>query len=637
MDAVLLGIVAPGIENHSLAVLGDALHAAGLRYRVLSFAGFAGMDGMLREVLALRPRVCGVSLQTTEGMLASLAFTRLLRQRGFAGTIVVGGHVAALASEHILAAATGVDVVVELGGEDALVGLARGEDPLTLPGTVTRAGRGQTPIPVRPRAIRRVGLGEHLGFGTADLVASRGCEAHCGYCCISAASDAAARTGGARHESRAVSAIADELAELTARGARAFHFMDDNVLPLAPAAALAWARELRAALDARAVPPIAFSLQLRADVVTPEVAAALADAGLVRAYVGIDGYTAGQLRAIGRSAPATAGVTALAELSARGIYCVANALLVGPTIRFETIVAEIEGLAAVRHAPVHLLPIEARPGTVYHQRAAARGLIEGGPLWPVYRFEDPRTFRVGEVITGLPTRLAERSVPIALYDLAWALGVAQRLVPAARLDAVAATYAAVTAAWNADQIRILRLAVTAAASGPVAELLAREGPIVRAHDDALVARCDAALAEVERAVSAVQRRPVRAHVRGRVLNGVAFAMGLAAAACTPAAGRPPDAAIADTAPPDGLPACVDPARTAEDFMQPRFCACGGPEETTIVVTFDADGVAVAASAAPGHALPPELVKCFLHLLAPYCYPSLAGTQLVAATCHSWIA
>src|SRR5262249_18471492 len=164
------------------------------------------------------PRVCGVSLQTTEALLATVTFTRLLRERGYAGTIVVGGHVATIAADAILAAASGVDVVVELAGEEALVGLAQGREPATLPGTRMRDGRGGAPIAVVPRGIRRSRLGEHLGFGTADIVASRGCEAHCGYCCVAAVSSLAAE----RRVALGTDAIADEIAELVEQGARAF-------------------------------------------------------------------------------------------------------------------------------------------------------------------------------------------------------------------------------------------------------------------------------------------------------------------------------------------------------------------------------------------------------------------------------
>src|SRR5690242_13154183 len=118
MDVALLGVVAPGIENHSLAVLGAALDAAGLRHVTIPFEGFGGMERMLAEVRRRRPRVCGVSLQSNEALLAALTFTRLLRERGYAGTIAVGGHVAALAGDHLLRPTTGVDVVVELAGEE---------------------------------------------------------------------------------------------------------------------------------------------------------------------------------------------------------------------------------------------------------------------------------------------------------------------------------------------------------------------------------------------------------------------------------------------------------------------------------------------------------------------------------------
>jgi hypothetical protein len=638
MDVALVGVVVPGVENHSLAVLGEALDEAGFSHCVIPFRGFGGLRETISDVLRVQPRICGISLQTTEAALAVVAFAALLRRAGYTGTIVVGGHLASLAPADLLASRA-VDVVVELAGERALVGLARGEDPRTLPGTFTARGRGLPPAPVQVRALRRARLGEHLGFGAADLIVSRGCPAHCGYCCVASVSDVSEAAGGARHVVRDIDLIADEIADVAARNGRAFHFMDDNNLPLDPAAALAWARELQAALAARRVPTIAFSLQLRADVVTAEVADALVDLGLVRAYVGIDGYTQGQLRAIGRSAPAEAGVHAISLLSSRGVFCVANSLLIGPTIGFDTIVREIDGLAGIRHAPIHLLPIEARPGTIYHRRASARGLIEGGPLWPVYRFEDERTFLVGEVITKLPTRLAERSVPIALYDLAWALGVARRLAPDVDVDAATETYARVSTAWNADQIRVLRAAVVAAAQGKAAteQLLATEQSIVRAHDEVLLRTCDDALAMVERALSALHRRHVRAHARGRLLGSLAMAMGLAA--CGPDERSVHDAAVdayvtADV--PDALPACADTTAMSRSWDPIATCDCVG-DGVNVELTFNELGELVAIHREDGSPLPDDVEQCVLAMTAGYCYPSWAGMVRIVPSCHVWIA
>jgi len=638
VDVALIGVVVPGIENHSLAVLGEAIDDAGFAHCVIPFLGFADMQQTIADVLRAQPRVCGISLQTTEAAMAVLAFATLLRGAGFTGTIAIGGHLATLAPEDILACAA-VDVVVQLAGEQALVGLARGEDPLALPGTITRAGRGLPAAPVEVRALRRKRLSEHLGFGAADLIVSRGCPAHCGYCCVATVSDASERVDGARHVVRDVALIADEIASVAALGGRAFHFMDDNILPLDTGEALAWLSSLEAALATRRVPRIAFSLQLRADVVTPAVADALVELGLVRAYIGIDGYTPGQLRAIGRNAAAHAGTQAIELLSTRGVFCVANALLIGPTIAFETIVREIDGLALVRHAPVHLLPIEARPGTVYHKRAAARGLIEGGPLWPAYRFEDERTFLVGEVVTKLPTRLVERSVPIALYDLGWALGVARRLAPAVDITRHAETYERVATAWNADQVRLLRAAAIAAEQGRVAteQLIEREHAFVRAHDEALLRACDEALADVERAMTALLRRPLRAHARGRLLGSLAMTMGLAA--CD-SSSRPVDAAI-DVVVPDvqtDAPAlCADQSRTVKYSVQDETCQCIPMGDVSIMVTFNANGEVVGVLYADGSPLPMNIQRCILDLVASYCYPSWASSTQTIPTCHLWIA
>ena len=132
------------------------------------------------------------------------------------------------------------------------------------------------------------------------------------------------------------------------RAARVFTVMDDNLLPLVPDDAEHFLRRLADALRREGVGPIALSLQLRADVVTPAVADALVAVGLVRAYVGIDGYSRQQLVRLGRNAPADAGARALATLSARGVFAVCNALLVGPTIPLESIRAELEAMRAIR-------------------------------------------------------------------------------------------------------------------------------------------------------------------------------------------------------------------------------------------------------------------------------------------------
>src|SRR5262245_17171799 len=99
MDAALVGPILAGVENHSLATLSAAVRRRGRRSRSIAFSGYSDLERALDEVLLLRPRVCGISLQSTEAALASLVFARLLRQRGYAGKIVCGGHFATLNAE----------------------------------------------------------------------------------------------------------------------------------------------------------------------------------------------------------------------------------------------------------------------------------------------------------------------------------------------------------------------------------------------------------------------------------------------------------------------------------------------------------------------------------------------------------
>jgi hypothetical protein len=674
MDAVLAGLVLPNVQNHSLAALARAARGAGFSVTRVPFRGFADLEPAARLVSELRPRVFGLSMQAMDSALASATLVELLRRRGYGGLVVVGGHFATLNAEELLRDVPGIDAVVRFGGEAALVALLGGGlegDVAHVPGLVyrdrdgvLRAGAAPS-LDVLPRTFAEDGDATplHLGFRAADLVLSRGCEAHCGYCCVAGASDAAERLG-ARYERRDVAQIADTLASLhLEEGVRVLNFMDDNLLPLDADGALTWTRRLGDALRARGVGDIAFSLQLRADVCAPAVVDALAELGLARAYVGIDGYSGRQLVALGRGAPADAGPRALAHLARAGVFSVCNALVLGPTFAFESLLGEIEALARVRDAPVHLLPIDVRAGSAYFERVRHRGLLEGGPLCWRYRFADPRTALLGETLLGFPSRLEEYSVPVALYDLGYNLGVARRLLPGADVGEAVETYRDVTDRWNADQVRVLRAAAAVAATGDrsrVRALVEDEGARVRRLDDELRALVAEALALVERAATRARGETVRAHARGRLISAVALSVALAAceaprgalhagadAAENPfgrandarpdatlvedAGGGAPHDAAADAAPADEGAGC--PSGLPSSAMLPSF-GCG---ELQAEVTFDARGVPADVHPLDGGMLSQAALDCVHRLLAGYCFPSYAGTTQLLVSHHVWIA
>jgi hypothetical protein len=667
MDLMLAGLILPNVQNHSLGRLAAAARASGFTADVVPFRGFSDVDRVTDAVREARPRVFGVSLQTTEAALASVILIEMLRKRGFAGVMVAGGHFATLNAEELVRDVGALDVVVRFAGEAALLSLLQeGASPRALasmPGAVYRDGSGAVKVGAPPMIdppTRTAGgdFGEalpvHLGFPAADIVASRGCEAHCSYCCVAGASDLAA-AHGARYTRTGAPELAEEIGALYhQRGARVFNFMDDNLLPMVPDEALAWLAAFTGALQKCAVDRIVFSLQLRADICTPEVVAALVRVGLCRAYVGIDGYSGRQLAALGRDAPSDAGVLALGRLASAGVFSVCNALIIGPTFSFTSIVREIEALAEVRDAPVHLLPIDVRAGSKYFERVRRRGLLEGGLLLRRYRFADPRTARLAEAITSFPTRLEEHSVPIALYDLGYNLGVARRLVPEADTDEQALVYKNVTDRWNADQIRVLRGAAAAAEAGDpraVARFVAEEGARIRSLDTELRALCAEALRAVEGAVSRARRSEVRVHTRGQLLSTVALSMALAACSSqqTPeprdGVGEPPaldasagnvDAAILRDLPGEAVPCGpIEAGATLARMPFPEtLCYC---VPAAVNVTLDDSGIPIEVSFPDGGTVPDSVRACVLNLIGAYCYPSLAGTSQPIATGHCWIA
>jgi uncharacterized protein YbjT (DUF2867 family) len=295
---------------------------------------------------------------------------------------------------------------------------------------------------------------------------------------------------------------------------------------------------------------------VRADAIDVGSATALAQLGLARAYVGVDGYTHTELRLLGRDADPDAGVRAVAALRDVGVPTVLNALLVGPTVPFSSVLEEIEGIGRVQGAAVHLLPLEVRAGTALFRSAQRRGLVEGCVLHWAYRFADERTQRFASASLALPTRLAARSVPIALYDLAYHLGVARRLVPEADLTRAQAAFDAITAAFHQDRQRVLRA---------LADAVLRDADLARGAAAGAGARALPALggrgrAEVGRARAHASRRRARAR-RLPAGAGRGGALRLASGRMTePRPSRTdPDAAPAEgrsSGPPTGRPVVV---------------------------------------------------------------------------------
>src|SRR5689334_103870 len=125
VDVVLAGMQLPDTENHTLAALAHAGAAAGLDVRCTNFRGWQDIERIVDEVHATSPKLFGLSIQTTEAALVSLALCRRLRNTNYTGRIVCGGHFSTLNAKDIVASVAGVDAVVRFAGDRALPLLAK--------------------------------------------------------------------------------------------------------------------------------------------------------------------------------------------------------------------------------------------------------------------------------------------------------------------------------------------------------------------------------------------------------------------------------------------------------------------------------------------------------------------------------
>jgi radical SAM superfamily enzyme YgiQ (UPF0313 family) len=463
----LVGRRLPHNENLGLCYLRAALQRAGVEVSVHYVNDTRELALALRALLAAPPHVIGLSLADGGSALLPLALGEAMHRAGYRGHVTSGGQFATLARGWLLERYAWLDSVVRFAGEVPLVALAervaRGEPAFGVPGVTTRAGDGP-PAPVLDPAPLdlvpvRDELPEILGHRAAHLSASRGCAGRCGYCGPAALQTqeraegeragvrrvalTAAGVGGVRR--RALDGVCAEMASLYhERGVRYFYFVDEHLLPYDEAEALAYLAALREGLRARGVGPIGMGCMLRADRLTPAIVRAFAEAGLVRAFVGLEIAGEDEARRFGRPAPTEREIDLLRVFAEHGVTTVSNLMLVHPYATPASITAGIDLLERIPAGVFEATRMMAYHGTKLALRLAEEGRLVGNPLRHGYTFADPAMERFAEIFTRLRGEaFHDYSMAYRTHDALLGLSLARRLYPERvrpglldRLDAV---------------------------------------------------------------------------------------------------------------------------------------------------------------------------------------------------------
>jgi len=480
-EVLLIGQRIPHNENLGLGYLLAALRRAGVPSRALSLNTWMDLQVIADQVRRQQPRLVGIAMPDGSASVLALGLGELLQATGYAGHITAGGAFATLARQWLLERYDWLDSVVRFAGEQPLVQLAlslrqRRCDPRNIAGITTRFGDGRpapvmdtTPLEIIPD---RDDLPEILGYSIAHISATRGCRGRCAYC-GPAALQALERAEGKRSGAcpaamiknsiggvrrRSPENIAAEMATLWKdHSVRYFCFVDEQLLPAQPPAALRFLRQWRSALAARGIQRPPFSCMLRADQVTPPVLDALVNLGLARCLVGLEFLSLEERRSFGRGGDVSNTIRTIRRLERQGISTVSNAMLIHPYCTESTIQKGIDLLAGLEDIPYEAGEMQVFHGTELQQRLTAEGRLSGNPLCYEYTLDDP----IAQLFADIHLRVRNagvRSYRLAMHlrDIRLALNLAQRLRPEVPLTDLRTEIQELYVRTNRAQVECLR-------------------------------------------------------------------------------------------------------------------------------------------------------------------------------------
>jgi hypothetical protein len=209
---------------------------------------------------------------------------------------------------------------------------------------------------------------------------------------------------------------------------RYFYFVDEHLLPYRETEALEFLERWRRGLERRNVGRFGIGGMLRADRLTPAVARACAELGLIRVFVGLEFGTAEEARRYGRRAPGERELELLKEFARVGVVTVSNLMLVHPYSTPGTLAAGIDFLGRLGHGSFEATRMMVYHGTRLHERMAAEGRLLGNPLRYGYRFAEPVVERFAELFSRLRGEVfRDYSIGYRTHDAHLALALRRRL------------------------------------------------------------------------------------------------------------------------------------------------------------------------------------------------------------------
>ena len=402
LDTIFIG--AEYEENLSSRTMASVARHEGFTSGIIGFNADRETPIVLASILEARPALVGLSMAFQHRALEFLRLADALRNEGYDGHIVAGGHFPTATATEVIRRHPAVDTVISFDGERPLAMLlARLDAPVRwgeVPALTFRDGpggvRSTPPEPAArdldplPLPIRDDPLKPHMGQPFTTLCGSRGCYGNCSFCAINSYHRG---WPGPRLRFRTPGSIAREMATLYHdKGARIFCFHDDTFFLPNRGRMRARMDELADRIHALGVTGrIALVAKARPDALDPGLLSHMRERlGLMRLYIGVENFSAAGLEHLNRRVSREQVDRSLSSCAASGVYGCYNLLIFEPDARLEDMDENLAGMRRFSSIPVNFCRAEAYNGTALHTMLARSGRLRGNYLASDYDIADPR-------------------------------------------------------------------------------------------------------------------------------------------------------------------------------------------------------------------------------------------------------